>query len=231
LVIKVASYNIRKAVGNDRQRRPNRILDVISEINADIIALQESDRRFGTRHAALPRELLTHPERYRAVPFITGMHSIGWHGNAILVDNQIDVLRHSAIAIPMLEPRGAVSADLVVAGEAIRVVAMHLDLSGLMRRRQVRAILADLANRDEQLPTILMGDLNEWSRSGGCLHEFAADFHIAPTLPSFHALRPIARLDRIIVSSGIVIRDSGTHHSLMARRASDHLPVWAELVI
>lgn len=230
-MIKVASYNIRKAIGNDRQRRPNRILDVIGEMGADIIALQESDRRFGTRHTALPRELLSHPERYRAVPFVTGIHSIGWHGNAILVDNQIDILHHTVIEIPSLEPRGAVSADLRVAGEFIRVVAMHLDLSGLMRRRQVRAILADLAERSEQMPTILMGDLNEWSRSGGCLDEFAADFQVVPTLPSFHAMRPIARLDRIIVSPSITIKDSGTHHSVTARRASDHLPVWAELVI
>ena len=49
--VKVASYNMRKAIGTDRRRNPERILQVLREIDADIIALQEADRRFGTRAA------------------------------------------------------------------------------------------------------------------------------------------------------------------------------------
>ena len=51
--LKVASYNIRKAVGLDWRRRPARVLDVLNEIGADIVALQEVDRRFGSRISAL----------------------------------------------------------------------------------------------------------------------------------------------------------------------------------
>ena len=75
----------------------------------------------------------------------------------------------------------------------------------------------------------MMGDLNEWSSSGGCLRDFAAHHRFAPCGRSFHARRPIAELDRIIVSADLEVVASGAHASPTARRASDHLPVWAEL--
>jgi endonuclease/exonuclease/phosphatase family metal-dependent hydrolase len=106
---------------------------------------------------------------------------------------------------------------------------MHLDLSGLWRRRQAHAILAHLAERDPTLPTVLMGDLNEWSSRGGCLRDFAAHHLFAPCGRSFHARRPIAQLDRIMVTPDLEILDCGAHDSATARRASDHLPVWAQL--
>ncbi len=49
---RVATYNIRKAIGTDRRRSPERILDVLAELDADVVALQEADRRFGPRLAA-----------------------------------------------------------------------------------------------------------------------------------------------------------------------------------
>jgi endonuclease/exonuclease/phosphatase family metal-dependent hydrolase len=39
----------------------------------------------------------------------------------------------------------------------------------------------------------------------------------------------VARLDRIMVMPGLEIIQCGTHHSSTARRASDHLPIWADL--
>jgi endonuclease/exonuclease/phosphatase family metal-dependent hydrolase len=42
-MITVASYNIRKAVGLDRRRDPGRIIAILAEIDADIVALQEAD--------------------------------------------------------------------------------------------------------------------------------------------------------------------------------------------
>ena len=79
------------------------------------------------------------------------------------------------------------------------------------------------------LPVVMMGDLNEWRRSGGCLTEFGQHHDFAATGPSFHARRPVGRLDRIVVSRDLRVDDAGTHHSLRARIASDHLPVWAKL--
>jgi endonuclease/exonuclease/phosphatase family metal-dependent hydrolase len=131
--------------------------------------------------------------------------------------------------IPSLEPRGAVLADLRVNGAAIRVVGMHLDLSGLWRRRQAHTILAHLGSKPDRLPTILMGDLNEWSAAGGCLRDFGDHHRFAPCGKSFHARRPVAQLDRIMVGDGLDVLEAGTHASATARRASDHLPIWARI--
>ena len=52
----VASYNMRKAIGLDRRRDPKRVLHVLQEIDADVVALQEADKRFGGRGAAVPHD-------------------------------------------------------------------------------------------------------------------------------------------------------------------------------
>ncbi len=225
----VASYNIRKAIGSDRRRRPDRILDVLRELDADIIALQEADRRFGARLSALPSHMIAEHSDYVAVPFDVRPGSIGWHGNAVLVRKSATILHHAPLVLPSLEPRGAVMADIRLNGQDIRIVGMHLDLSGLWRRRQAGAVMAHIADQPHALPTVMMGDMNEWRRVGGCLGDFAQHYNFADTGPSFHARQPVARLDRIIVSPGLTVAETGVHRSMSARTASDHLPVWARL--
>jgi endonuclease/exonuclease/phosphatase family metal-dependent hydrolase len=229
-VVLIASYNIRKAIAADRRRRPERILDVLNEIGADIVILQEADRRFGERHSAIPFNLLSEHGNYRPVPYEMRHGSIGWHGNAVLVGPNVKIERHQPLHLPTLEPRGAVLADLSTDGGTLRVVGMHLDLSGLWRRRQARSILDDLQNQPTQLPTLLAGDLNEWSR-GGCLRDFGLHHHPLALGPSFHARRPVGKLDRMFVSDGVIVEECGVHSSLLARTASDHLPVWARIRI
>jgi endonuclease/exonuclease/phosphatase family metal-dependent hydrolase len=228
-MIRVASYNIRKAIGTDRRRRPERTIAVLNEIGADVVALQEADRRFGSRLSALPPEAIDQLSDYKPVPFETRAGSIGWHGNALLVRKSVEIVDRELLHIPSLEPRGAVLAELRVNGEALRVVGMHLDLSGLWRRQQATAILAHVRKRGSGMPTVLMGDLNEWSQRGGCLRDFAEQCRFADCGRSFHTRRPVARLDRIMVSGAIEIEACGVHMSANARRASDHLPVWAAL--
>lgn len=228
-MIKVASYNIRKAIGTDRRRMPERILAVLNEIDADIVALQECDRRFGTRAAVISRHMLDEHSDLQAVPLAHRPDSMGWHGNALLVRKSAVVVTGEALHLPALEPRGAVAAEVRVNGAAVKVVGMHLDLSGLWRRRQAHAILAHLDEPEHRLPAVLMGDLNEWRPSGGCLADFGRDHHFAPTGPSFHARRPIGRLDRIILSEHWIVESCGVHDSRAARTASDHLPIWASL--
>ena len=53
-----ASYNIHKAVGVDGRRDADRIVTVLREIDAAVIALQECDFRFGERESVLPRAML-----------------------------------------------------------------------------------------------------------------------------------------------------------------------------
>lgn len=228
-MLRLASYNIRKAIGTDRRRRPERIIEVLNELNADVIALQEADRRFGVRDAALPPHLLDEHSDFKPVQFGWRTGSMGWHGNALLVRKSMSVGHAAMLHLPSLEPRGAVLGEVDVGKHCLRVVGMHLDLSGLWRRRQASAILHEVDKRRTAMPTVLMGDLNEWSTRGGCLRDFAAHMTFADTPRSYHVGNPIARLDRIMVSRDVTIRACGVHRSPTSRTASDHLPVWADV--
>ena len=241
---------MRKAVGTDRKRDPHRVLDVLHEIDADVVALQEADKRVGGRGSAIPHELIDdyglyqpvhlgvrhkrplEKTRQRAEKLLrVNTRNIGWHGNALLIKRHIGLIDCAALELPTLEPRGAVMAELLIGDRPIRVVGMHLDLSGLWRRRQLRAILDAVARRPQKMPTVLMGDTNEWRTAAGCLQELNGDFCLAPTGPSFHARHPGAALDRIIVHKDLGIEAAGVHMSLSARQASDHLPIWARISV
>jgi len=225
----VASYNIHKAVGLDRRRDPDRILTILREIDADVVALQEADRRFGRRLAVLPREAIDAHTPYRPVAISQRPDSIGWHGNALLVRRDIDVADASIVPLPMLEPRGAIRADLVFGSHRLRVVGMHLDLSGLRRRHQMRSVLSHLVDCGAHCPSVLMGDLNEWTQHGGCFRELDEGWKLLNPGHSFPSRRPVAQLDRIITSRHWNVVETGVHHSTLAARASDHLPVMARL--
>lgn len=229
--IKVATYNIRKAVGLDQRRNPGRILSVLNEIDADIITLQEVDRRFGARVSALPLALLEAETPYAPVPLNFRPAAIGWHGNAILVRKGIEVRHAQPIDMPTLEPRGAVMAEVVVNGHPLRVIGVHLDLSGLWRRKQIRSLLAAIDASPRYMPTVMMGDFNQWSDSGA-LSELAFHHHrLVKTPKSFHTSRPVARLDRIIVSHEVKVTGADCHISALSKLASDHLPLWATVHI
>ena len=226
-MIKVASYNMRKGIGLDRRRDPGRVLSVLGELDADIVALQEADRRFGTRASAIPPHMFDEHSDYVPVDFLSGRpYAIGWHGNALLVRKGIEVEESHALHLPTLEPRGAVAATLRIGDTRLRVVGMHLDISGLRRRQQARAILHHVG-QGEALPTILMGDCNEWRNRGGCLADFGERHHMVDTGHSFHSRRPVAKLDRIFASPDLEAVEAGVHQSALAARASDHLPIWA----
>jgi len=223
-----ASYNIHKAVGLDRRRDPDRILSVLREIGADVIALQEADRRFGSRESVLPRAAIDEHTPWKVVPVGMRPLSMGWHGNALLVRRDIEVIAARAVPLPTLEPRGAICADLEVMDQRLRVVGMHLDLSGLRRRHQIEAICRH-AEGQLPCPTVMMGDLNEWSAEAGALRAFAGDLTVLAPGRSFPARRPMAQLDRVIVSPDWTVEALGVHHSALSAVASDHLPVWAQL--
>jgi endonuclease/exonuclease/phosphatase family metal-dependent hydrolase len=226
-----ASYNIRKAIGRDRRRDPSRILSILREIDADVVALQEADRRFGRRASALPLAALYEHTPYRPVPLSMKPDSIGWHGNALLVRRDIELLHAAVVPLPVLEPRGAIRADLLVGGHRVRVVGMHLDLSGLRRHHQVRSILNDISGCDERFPTVLMGDFNEWAPRGRCFREFDCDWQVLSPGSSFPSRRPVAQLDRIVASHEWDVLGAHVHHTALSARGSDHLPVCAALAL
>jgi endonuclease/exonuclease/phosphatase family metal-dependent hydrolase len=229
--IKVASYNIRKAVGLDWRRRPARVLGVLNEVAADIVALQEVDRRFGSRITALDPELIERETDYRAINFSPRPQSLGYHGNVILARKTITVAAARPMALPHLEPRGAAVADLDLGGRRVRVVGMHLGLTKKWRQLQTETIVAELRALEANMPTILMGDLNEPDLKSGVLRAFEQRHTIVTCGPSFHASMPVVSLDRIIVTEDIAIAEAGVHRTAMSREASDHLPIWARVTL
>ncbi len=223
-----ASYNIHKGVGADGRLDPDRVLAVLRELDADVIALQECDRRFGTRESVIERAAID-DSPWRPLPVARRAASLGWHGNALLVRRSYEAIEGHAVALPRLEPRGAVRGDFAVGGRLLRVVGMHLDLSGLRRRDQIRAILSHVDGCGEACPTVLLGDFNQWGVGSGAMRELAHQWQSLAPGRSFPARQPIAHLDRIVASREWKVVKMGVHHSALAAQASDHLPVWATL--
>ena len=224
--LRVASWNIHKAVGTDLRRDTDRVLAGIAALQADIVALQEADKRLGARPSALPRDRIA--ELTGLVPLAIGRNavSLGWHGNALLARPGIHLTGVEHLDLPGHEPRGAVIADLDTPNP-LRVVCVHLGLLRSARRQQLDAIKAAL-NRHPTRPTVILGDFNEWSTRSGT-EPLNGPFRVHVPGRSYPAGRPVAALDRIALSAGMHLLDAGTLSTPISRRASDHLPVWADV--
>ena len=227
--MKVASYNIHKCRGLDGQTRPDRIVGVIRELGADLIALQEVDRRFGRRGGLLNPSAIERETGMRLLVQSDVSHRHGWHGNALLVRGATLSYRRFRMKLPGGEPRGAIVAELDLGEGEFRVIAAHLGLLRLSRLDQVGALLT--AFRDlPPMPTILLGDFNEWRRRGrSSLRGLEPTFGVAPSILSFPSRRPIFALDRILGWPDGLIADLAVHDTPLARRASDHLPLTARV--
>lgn len=228
--LRFASYNIHKSVGMDRRRDPDRIMAVLHEMDADIIALQEVDRRIGARETTLSRKQID-DSPWRLVQVAKRPRSIGWHGNALLVRRSYDVHEGEPLDLPTLEPRGAACGEITIEGTRLRIIGTHLDLSGLRRRDQIRSLIAivDACRRD--LPTVLMGDFNQWGMATGAMREFAGGWQVITPGKSYPSRQPIASLDRICVTPHWQCVASEVHHTALSAVASDHLPVIATLTL
>ncbi len=216
------SYNIHKSVGVDKQRNPMRILDVIDELEADIVALQEVDIRFGDRQSVLDlADITSRGWQVAAVP--TKPASLGWHGNAILVRQSIEIVSVEAEDLPRIEPRGAVRAKLNAGGSEICVTAMHLDLSGLQRKRQFAHLCTN--SRAPGVPAVMLGDCNEWIKPIGGERGLAAYWEMVAPGRSFPSRKPLLPLDRLMHTPHWHLDKAEVHNSVLSRQASDHLPI------
>lgn len=224
---RIASYNIRKAMGTDRRRDPHRIMGIIAELAADIVILQEADLRLGARRSALPIHELETRTGMVAVPIADNDVSLGWHGNTILLRPDIRVNDMQKLNLPGIEPRGAVIADVTIKGVALRVTAAHLGLLRSSRRRQLSALIEALDVLDAT-PTLIAGDFNERSLRVG-LGRIAHQFTIYAPGKTYHANVPLVALDRIALDQNLTSFDGGVMNTPVARRASDHLPIWMDV--
>ena len=222
--LKIASYNIRKAIGRDRRRDPARILQVISEIGADVVLLQEADRRLGARPGAIPRALIERETDYEVAPLARNDVSLGWHGNAVLVRRGIEISAVRHIDLPGLEPRGAVSVEI----GRLSIVGTHLGFLRKWRHLQMGAILRHVG--DQAGHTVIAGDFNEWSDIRGC-EPWEHAFTILYPGRSYPTLRPIASLDGLAFGGQVSVSGHGVLRSAVAALASDHFPIWADIRI
>ncbi|WP_424134639.1 endonuclease/exonuclease/phosphatase family protein [Roseomonas chloroacetimidivorans] len=225
----VASYNVHKCVGTDKRFDPARVAEVIAELDADILALQEADRRFGRRVGLLDMAEIERRTGLRLVPLSTTPGGHGWHGNALLL-REGQVTRLHRMALPGGEPRGAVMVEMELQAGPLRVIAAHFGLLRRHRAQQVAAILSALAQHDD-MPTIMLGDLNEW-RPGrrSSLRALAGPFgHAHPGPATFPSRLPILPLDRIFGRPHGLVRALQAHDTPLSRIASDHLPLKGRL--
>jgi endonuclease/exonuclease/phosphatase family metal-dependent hydrolase len=220
---KVATYNVHRGIGSDGRSVPARVLAVLNEIGADVIALQELDL-----HRDPSLNMLDYFARN------TGLISIAsptlWrparYGNAVLTRLPILDARRIDLTLPGREPRGALDLDLAWRGRKLHLIATHLGLNPSERRHQVRRLLKRFDDEAADL-SVLLGDLNEWFLWGRPLRWLNRKFPRAQHCNTFPARLPFLSLDRIWVNPPECLLRLDTHASRLARIASDHLPLTA----
>ena len=223
--ISVATYNVHRWTGlNGRSRPdPSRAGVVISELRADVIALQEVLRPFQGED---PLEAIADALGLHVAFASTRLHRRGELGNAILSRWPMAGVSVVDLSYSRMERRLAMAAQFQFDGGVLDVVATHLALGDRTRHRQVRSLLDHPRFQDG--PTLLVGDMNAW-RQCKATRALEDEMHHNFDWPaSFPSARPVLALDRIY-TRGVEVLEIGCHKSAAARGASEHLPVVARI--
>ncbi|WP_246727836.1 endonuclease/exonuclease/phosphatase family protein [Chelativorans sp. Marseille-P2723] len=223
--LRVMTWNIHSAVGYDGKRDLARIVDIARREEPDILALQEVGSRKHVPDAsgdfAFLRQMLgNHLAESRLVTAPDGHY-----GHAIISRWPLSDIRLHDISYRRREPRAAIEAVAHTPFGPLHVVAAHLGLKLGERRHQAK-LLADVA-RSASYPSVLLGDFNDWLWGGEVQKTLNNVFPGRSHLRTFPAFRPLLKLDRIYSQPADMLVRSWTNPS--ARKASDHLPVIAEL--
>lgn len=223
----VATYNVHRWTGLNGRTRPDpaRAGLVISELDADVIALQEVLRPLWGED---PLEQLADSLSLHVAFAATRVHRRGELGNAILSRWPIAGVSMLDLSFSRLERRVAVVAEFECATGMLSVVATHLALGDRTRHRQVRSLLDHRLLRDR--PALLLGDMNAWRqcKATRALDDAMGSHHNAKWPASFPAPRPVLALDRIYSRDAEVLQ-LRAHATRAAQRASDHLPIVARI--
>jgi endonuclease/exonuclease/phosphatase family metal-dependent hydrolase len=225
--LRVVTYNVRCCRGLDGHVDVPRIVRVLTEVDADVVALQEVLWSDDPRRDQLGR--IARLVGMDAVPAATLRQGDDWFGIAIL--SRAPIVHHARFELGAIEgePRCALRVDLDVDGDLQTVVTTHLGLT--VRERWTQLVrLETVLDAIGGTSVVLMGDFNAWVPGRDITRRLQERFGSQPWVRSFPALRPLLPLDRIWVSPGDAIAALEVHRSEDARRASDHLPVWAQLV-
>ena len=224
--MRLATWNIHACIGSDGRFDPGRTAAVLCEMQADVIALQEVEH-----HAVEDSDLLDYFADATGMQAVSGptlRRERRFYGNALLSRLPITDVNRVDLSMDRREPRGAIDATLQWRDRRLQVIATHLGLSPLERRRQVRKLLGLLEARRSAC-TVLMGDLNEWLLWGRPLRWLRRHFPPTRVLRTWPGRWPLFALDRIWVEPGGVLKRLWTHPGALAKRASDHRPLVADL--
>ncbi len=240
-VLRVMTYNVHSCVGIDGKLSPHRIARVIARYRPDVVALQEVDvgrpRTGQADQAQLIGQCLK--MSYHFYPTIQVAEER--YGDCILSRLPMRLVKTGVLPTladrRWLEPRGALWVTIELDGRAIQFVNTHLGLSSRERLGQIRALLGDdwLGRSNGTDPVVFCGDFNAsplssvWRLCSQRLRDVQADvLHRSPRRTWFGHY-PIARIDHIFVNSWMEVVRVDVGDDYLARLASDHRPLFAEL--
>jgi endonuclease/exonuclease/phosphatase family metal-dependent hydrolase len=236
--LRVLSYNIHKCIGGlDRRYEPSRVAEVIRALDTDVVMLQEVDagvtRSRRDKQVELLGEELGMPHRtwYPNVDVRGG----GQYGNAILSRYPIIESTNIDLTLRFKKRRSALHGVLRVRHDevdrTIHVFNMHLGLARYERRRQLDKFIAShpFAHLHHDTPVVVGGDLNDVYGGLGELLVPAGFRGIERRPLTFPAWGPVRALDAIFVRGAVDFLQLSRCDSALARRASDHRPLVADV--
>ena len=233
--VRVATYNIHRCRGMDRRVMPSRIADVLREIDADVVALQEV--------------VGAGPEGAGQAEEIGAALGMGWvmtsvrhlrkhlFGNVLLSRFPIVQHCHYDLSWRTCEPRACQRADLSLGrGRTLHVYNVHLGTAVLERRYQAPRLASFVHDRRVAGPKIILGDFNEWMR-GLATRTLSSLFDSVDLRAHLRRRRtypgifPVLHLDHIYYEGEVDVRRVELPRTRKALMASDHLPLVANLRI
>ena len=209
---------------------PRRVVDVLAPLGADFVALQEVEERrhAGTVVSDYVAGSLGMTIAGRSVHKRAGID----FGNLLLSIKTPTRTETHDIAFAGREPRAIIDAGFGIDathGE-LRLLTTHFGLTARERRSQLKRLLHRLEDDDER-PTVLCADFNEWLPYSRLHRTLGRVLGESPAVRSFPSRFPALSLDRIYASGPATITQVKAISSRIARVASDHLPVVADIEI
>jgi endonuclease/exonuclease/phosphatase family metal-dependent hydrolase len=236
--VRILTYNVHSCLGMDGQLQPARIAAVIASTRADVVCLQELDvRRKRSGHIHQVEVLAAELEmRFHFHPAIRAESEE--YGDAILSRHPMKLVRAGALQRPRLtlEPRGALWVEITEGDITWQVLTTHFGLGRLERRVQGKEIAGWIEEAMQKRPMIFCGDLNSRSGSivhrmlGSGLHEAQLAVHGKSRCTFSTKFRWVC-LDYIYASSDVVFKEAQVVDTPLARMASDHFPLVADLEV
>lgn len=242
--LRLMTYNVRACTVNSYGGAVDRVADVIARTEPDVVALQEVEAgiaRSGFRDQTQElADRLGWQSHFQ--PAMKGEGG-GAFGNALL--SRLALRLVASGLLPQLlvgvvrEPRGVSWHSISIGGRELQVLVTHLGLTRRERLAQIEALLGPLWMGDPRCaaPRLLCGDLNcrpgspEHRRLEGTLVDVALVSPPAGASATFPALRPLVRLDHVLVSPDVRVLRTEVPRSRELRRASDHLPLVVDLEV